>query len=1182
MKFLSRLLGSLSSSHDPTVGDDLKRLNFVKAGLGDQAIAYVRTGVGETVLGSLNALCKANELEVGKRWVDQKSPTLKRREMLARAHPYDVAQVQRYVEVLCAASAPMPAATGPARYAAASEVGTEKAPRPFRVLMTEACLGLQARASPPQSQALETGLTLDAALDMVKRLGGDLVDFFDVLYVKDSPYSVGGEYYRRAVSIRPVMEAHPPEVIAAGNRAPAVARAELIGDLLRWKLVRGSAFTAFLVAQAGDSAKGVREAAANALAHAPVEATIALAVEQLKRGDADQRTGMVTVLAQTRAEAALEALRAHRETEKTARIAAAIDTVLSLGERREQAGPDEGGATGYVAIDGRRIDVPPLKPLADGPAPTFGDADRVTIHDFIDKQNEQIKRRNEESQKRGYAYRAPVIPNGWVDRAIALLSGGEAPSASVRNDVTHFLNWGPCAAWTRSAVQRMPERLALRIAARLTGGARQAAFGHAGGPGRERLQAFLNGPDGDLRHLEAIDIKAGAQFDHGDWRNRQMRPMRKGDLLRSGIQGARTYYHPSLERLPRNALWPYLAENLDVFDEAFGLKPQGDVKLDCIAAVRALALLPAPPARYFAPLLEVATSEIKLGRAEARAMLNAAPEVEARLVALLDDSRQTMRAGAAEWLSVRRDPSALTALYRRLKKEKSEVARAAILTALKHLGEDLSDILGPAALIDEAEKGLKTAKFDKLSWLPLAHLPRLRFCDGASVPPDVPKWWTLLAFKLKQPGGNALFQIYLDQLDPTDAETFSTWVLESWLAYDTARPSEADAVAYARAGAQARAQVYQRWQKDYTEAMAFASLKAEFMGRYLNSGADSKGVLALATRARSAVAAERVRAYLKAHGARTSQASALLEMLAGIGDAVALQVVIAAATRLKQKGVQKFAGELVTKIAEAREWTLDELADRTVPTGGFDEDGVLALPCGEDGKVYEARLDASLNIVLRNPAGKEVAGLPSGSDEATSASKKLLATAKKEVKQIVAMQSVRLYEALCAERSWTAEDWPRSFREHPVMRRLVERVVWLGLDAEGNIAGMFRPTAEGDFTDAQDEGVDVSAFACIRLAHSALLSEAQRKAWEQHLADYEVKPLFTQFSRSLLRPSCGRGAEDLHRRPQGLAHRRLHHSRRRRKARLRAGPSTRRRILQRVPEIVPECGARGGDRVHRQ
>jgi hypothetical protein len=177
MKILGWLRGASSSAHDPIVVDDLKRLNLVKPGLGDQAIAYVRGGEGEMVLSSLNALCKANELEVCAPWVDQKSATQKRREMLARAHPYDAARVQRYMEVLCAASAPMPVGTRPAHYGAASELGTENAPRPLRVLMTEASLGLRVRAYTHQSlpQALETGLTLDRALEMAKHLGGELV-----------------------------------------------------------------------------------------------------------------------------------------------------------------------------------------------------------------------------------------------------------------------------------------------------------------------------------------------------------------------------------------------------------------------------------------------------------------------------------------------------------------------------------------------------------------------------------------------------------------------------------------------------------------------------------------------------------------------------------------------------------------------------------------------------------------------------------------------------------------------------------------------------------------------------------------------------------------------------------------------------------------------------------------------
>jgi hypothetical protein len=178
------------------------------------------------------------------------------------------------------------------------------------------------------------------------------------------------------------------------------------------------------------------------------------------------------------------------------------------------------------------------------------------------------------------------------------------------------------------------------------------------------------------------------------------------------------------------------------------------------------------------------------------------------------------------------------------------------------------------------------------------------------------------------------------------------------------------------------------------------------------------------------------------------------------------------------------------------------------------------LPCGEDAKVYEARLGSDFGILLRNPAGKEVASLPSAQDDSTAASKKLLATARKELKQIAAIQSARLYEALCAERSWPAADWLRFFHEHPVMRRLVERVVWLGVGAAGEPTA-FRPTAEGDFTDENDNQASVSAFNKIRLAHGALLGEAEANAWKQHFADYEIKPLFEQFGRPLLRIGQG-------------------------------------------------------------
>jgi HEAT repeat protein len=957
---------------------------------------------------------------------------------------------------------------------------------------------------------------LDLAVDMTRRLGGSLLDFVDVLYASSSDdyYGASGQVYRKSEDLRGLFTANTDIVVAAAGRLTAQARADLLHDLRAWNIAKGEAFTTLLVAQAGDGSKAVREAALAALTASPKEQVETLAVELLATGNGAQRAAMVDLLTRLGLPGARAALEAHREKEKTARIATAIDTALTfLGQSASVDAADDAG--GYTAIDGRRILIPTLRPLTDGPVPSFGDADTRSLKALIAEANERIEKQNEELKARGQKYSLPSIDEKHAGEVIRQLNGEKLRS---EGRLYQFLTYGGGARWMNEALGRLPDARALLLVLGFESNRSVSPFVH--GPGAARMNAYLHRPDADLRALEPLALAAGAIVNHGSWRDRRSRPAQKGDFLRVAIQddGWR-HQQERFMGLPREALWPYLAENQTVFDEALGLAATTGVALDRVAAIRALTLLPATPARYYAPLLEVGTGESKAARQEARALLADAPGVEDRLIAMLDDSRQGVRAGVAQWLSARGAKAAIPALRKRLKSEKSEVARAALLTALGRLGEDISKELDPESLLAEAQKGLKSVKGDKLAWLGFADLVPMRLRNGSRLPAEVLRWWAQLAFKLKQPGGNALFQIYLDQLVPADAEALSTWILESWIAYDTAHPSEEAANAHARANAPGHYQAYKRYRADYTEEQAFAQLKAGVLSQFLNSGAESKGVLALALRAPPTLAADRVRAYLKTHGSRTSQAAALLELLAGIGDAVTLQVVIAASIRLKQKGVQKLAGELVTRVAEARDWTLDELADRTVPTAGFDEDGVLALPCGEDSRPYEARLLSDLSVKLRNPAGDDVAALPSGQDETTKDSKKQLSAAKKALKQVITMQSGRLYEALCAARSWATEDWRRAFHDHPVMRRLIERLVWVGVDAQGR-AFTFRPSAEGDFTDAGDNPVDLGVLKEIRLAHGALFDDQVAGAWEQHLTDYEVKPLFAQFGRTLLRVSA--------------------------------------------------------------
>ena len=243
-----------------------------------------------------------------------------------------------------------------------------------------------------------------------------------------------------------------------------------------------------------------------------------------------------------------------------------------------------------------------------------------------------------------------------------------------------------------------------------------------------------------------------------------------------------------------------------------------------------------------------------------------------------------------------------------------------------------------------------------------------------------------------------------------------------------------------------------------------------------------------------------------------------MEVLAAIGTSAALQVLLASANRMKQRSVQDFAGALVDDIAARNGWTPAQLADRTVPTGGFDADGSLELDCGED-RTYRLQLGAQDDIIILNPEGREVKALPAPrvDDEKPliDAAKKLLSNARKEVKQVLTAQTARLQEAMFLQREWDVAEWEIFLAGHPLVGRLAARLVWDGLGTEGQSLALFRPLGDGSYTDPEDNDVALANFTTVRLAHSSLMEAAAIAKWRQHLADYAVEAPFDQLGRDL-------------------------------------------------------------------
>ncbi|MDF1488946.1 DUF4132 domain-containing protein [Tessaracoccus caeni] len=580
-------------------------------------------------------------------------------------------------------------------------------------------------------------------------------------------------------------------------------------------------------------------------------------------------------------------------------------------------------------------------------------------------------------------------------------------------------------------------------------------------------------------------------------------------------------------RRPELVSWPWFAGHLEILERWL----MGDTN-DVANALRLLEWFPRLPPSLVPLVARVAVSESRLNHPVAQRLLSDHPAALGLAVQALADGKGEIRVGAAGWIAAQHTWAGIEPLQAALAKEKRPPVQAALLSALEILGDDISVHLAPDTLHGEAVRGLKAKLPASMSWLNLDLLPTVRWSNGTPADPLVLRWWFVLAVKVRNPDGSGLFDRYLSLLHPDDAADVGRFALRAWIARDTQHPDEADSHAYADAEGTLWWKGVQQYARDLRkvsgidpdalrEAEADADRPLEqFVARafrehqatYVGSAIADKGLLALTTRMPDVELAAAVQSYIRAHGARRAQVEALVHALFANGDPAALQLLLSIARRFGQVTVQKKAKELVERLADERGWTTEELADRTIPAAGFADDGMLHLSYGP--REFLGRVNTGFGIDLSHSDGTPLKALPaprvSDDAEAAAEAKKQLSASRKELKAVLTLQAARLHDAMCAGRGWPTSDWLAFIVGHPLMGQLATRLVWMEV-GDGAIR-TFRPTEDGELIDADDQVVVLAESAEVRLAHCVVVGDAEAERWAEHLRDYQVTPLFDQFS----------------------------------------------------------------------
>ncbi|MEM8590956.1 MAG: DUF4132 domain-containing protein [Pseudomonadota bacterium] len=963
--------------------------------------------------------------------------------------------------------------------------------------------GELSRASRPVNKEAQTDVP--EVLEATTLLGGTEIDFV----CRILPFPRGGRGLGLK-SIYPDRDGNPGYVcrvdaqlvIAAFERCDVKHRAAAIEGLDALHAMTQTAFVDYLFKQFDKNSENLREAVRKRLAKCGPQMVEERALAGLNSRKKSHRTSAMKVLGDLGTPAAKTALEKLSDTDATLAVLTGAEVFLETDSAST--------GTSYIDVLGNEVTVPERAIPVDDGKPYLGQdfLKELKRHEEIKAQEAQAEyaRRVAYWEKSNATHQKPKTPERreFADAWFAALTQPVTDS-KWRVPYTVYRGEDGVSASLEAAIAQLPIRRVVNLAI-------ASHYSH---------QNVLNGyslmDDAFREKIREKELSLTQVFDILN-EQRPPVPLEDGSLP---VPATATYLKSLLKERPSwdrsieifDDVWELSTRHLDIL--AGALPPRSGNVAENIAAMRIAATFPTLPKMLLQPVLMAAIDGRQKLNKPAQNLLKDVPGIDDLLIPLLSDAKQSIRANTARFLALRGAKSALPDIQKRLKKEKSDIARTELLSALETLGGDTEPYLGKAALVEEAQGFVAKLSADKFAWLDIDSAPALRWADGSPADPVLLDGWLRLACKLKAPGQSTRFALYLRQLAPESAQAISDWVLHAWIAYDTYSPPLAEL----RPEAEKKAKAFLA-NNSYARYYGFAGVQEaaqyflkKMSATYANSAHESKGILALTTCAEPASATAAIQAYLKKHGKRVSQAKSLVETLNGMGTMEAIQVLVATATRFRQKTVRALAETFIQEIAEARGWSEDELADRSVPSGGFDADGTLDLPMGEDEKPYVARLTSELDIKLFNPSGKEVKSLPAGSDENSKSSKALFTAAKKTLKTVTAQQKARLYEGMLTPRRWSLASWQNDLAQHPILRRLMERVIWRGLDTDGAPVNSLRLTSEGELLNADGDDVDLSKVEFLVLAHSANLSEADYSAWQAHFKDFEVTPLFPQISR---------------------------------------------------------------------
>jgi hypothetical protein len=151
------------------------------------------------------------------------------------------------------------------------------------------------------------------------------------------------------------------------------------------------------------------------------------------------------------------------------------------------------------------------------------------------------------------------------------------------------------------------------------------------------------------------------------------------------------------------------------------------------------------------------------------------------------------------------------------------------------------------------------------------------------------------------------------------------------------------------------------------------------------------------------------------------------------------------------------------------------------------------------------------------PTGRPRAALPtpkkSDDPQEIAAARSEFTLLRKQLGDIARLQTIRLEQAMVGGRTWTVAEHREHVAGNPLLRSLVQPLVWAV--GAGPDRTLVRVEESGGYlcVDEAELQLPENAALSLSLPHPLDLTDAERSAWQAHLADFDLVAPFQQLDR---------------------------------------------------------------------